>query len=178
MSKTTNFVFKSLHIVAWIIFVGLCVEAGGLLVNFAFSLYRPEWIPNLYQKLALTELYEGNKLAFFAVYNFILAIAILKALLFLQVVRLMHKMDLSTPFSTFVASQILKISYYTLSIGLISYIGRQLAGNLMTGGFATDNLNQFWAGSQAFILMGAVIYMIATIFKKGVAIQQENELTV
>ena len=44
--------------------------------------------------------------------------------------------------------------------------------------FAIDNLNQFWADSQAFILMAAVIYIIATIFKKGVEIQNENDLTV
>ena len=29
-----------------------------------------------------------------------------------------------------------------------------------------------------FILMGAVIYIIATIFKKGVDIQNENDLTI
>jgi hypothetical protein len=34
MSSKNNFVFKSLHVVAWIIFVGLCIEAGGLVTNF------------------------------------------------------------------------------------------------------------------------------------------------
>jgi uncharacterized membrane protein YedE/YeeE len=48
----------------------------------------------------------------------------------------------------------------------------------MHHGFVTDSLNKFWADSQAFILMGAVIYIIAIIFKKGVAIQNENDLTV
>ncbi|HPR84459.1 MAG TPA: DUF2975 domain-containing protein, partial [Prolixibacteraceae bacterium] len=71
-----------------------------------------------------------------------------------------------------------QISYYTLSIGMLSYIARQLAEDLMCRGFVTNNLNQFWADSQAFILMGAVIYVIATIFKKGVDIQNENELTI
>ena len=81
-------------------------------------------------------------------------------------------------FNTFVARQISQMSYCTLSVGLLSYIARQLAKNLMHYGFVTDNLNQFWADSQAFILMGAVIYIIAVIFKKGVAIQNENELTI
>ena len=90
----------------------------------------------------------------------------------------MHKMDLSKPFNSFVARQISQISYYTLCIGLLSYIARQLVKNLMHHGFVPDNLNQFWADSQAFILMGAVIYIIATIFKKGVDIQNENDLTV
>ncbi len=178
MSKTNNFVFWGLYVVAWLIFVGLSVEAGGLLVNFFFSLYKPEFVQNLYQKLDLTEMYKNSSLAFFGIYSFILIISILKACMFYIVIRLMHKMDLSKPFSTFVARQISHISYCTLSIGLLSYIARQSAKNLMHYGFVTDNLNQFWEDSQAFVLMGAVIYIIATFFKKGVEIQTENELTV
>ncbi len=178
MSKTTNFVFWALYIVSWLIFVGLSIEAGGLLVNFFFSLYKPEIIPNLYQKLDLIQMYRDSKMAFFGIYSFILIIAILKAYLFYAVIRLMHKMDLKKPFSTFVAKQISQISYYTLSIGLLSYIGRQLVKNLMHHGFVPENVSTFWTDSQAFILMGAVIYIIAIIFKKGVDIQNENDLTV
>jgi hypothetical protein len=87
-------------------------------------------------------------------------------------------MDLSKPFNSFVSTQISHLSYYTITIGLLSYIARQFVKNLMHHGFVPDNLNQFWADSQAFILMGAVIYIIATIFKKGVDIQNENDLTV
>ncbi|MGN7890030.1 DUF2975 domain-containing protein [Dyadobacter endophyticus] len=178
ISKTNNFVFWALYVVAWLIFVGLSIEAGGLIVNFFFSLYNPEFVQNLYQKLDLTEMYKDSRLVFFGVYGFILSISILKACLFYIVIRLMHTIDLSKPFNAFVARQISQISYYTLSIGLLSYIARQLAKNLMHHGFATGNLNQFWADSQAFILMGAVIYIIATIFKKGVDIQNEIDLTV
>ena len=178
MPKTNNFVFKGLRIVAWVIFVGLCIEAGGLIVNFIFSLYKPEFVQNLYQKLDLSEMYERSKWAFFSMYSFILVISILKAVLFYVVIVLVSKIDLSKPFNSFVSRQISLISYYTLSIGLLSYIARQSAKNLLHHGIVTDNLNQFWADSQAFILMAAVIYIIATIFKKGIDIQNENDLTV
>lgn len=178
MSKTNNFVFWGLYIVSWLIFVGLSIEAGGVIVNFFFSIYNPGFVQNLYQKLDLTDMYKDSKMAFFGVYSFILIISILKALLFYLVIRLMHKMDLSKPFSSFVSKQILQISYYTLSIGFLSYIARQLVRNLRHHGFVPDNMDQFWADSQAFILMGAVIYILATIFKKGVELQNENDLTV
>lgn len=178
MSKTNNFVFWGLYIVAWLIFVGLCIEAGGLLVNFFFSLYKPEFLQNLYQTLDLTEMYKDSKIAFFGIYSFILTISILKAFLFFIVIRLMHKMDISKPFSTYVSGQILQLSYYTLFIGTLSLLAQHFTKNLMHYGFVTANLNQFWTDSQAFILMGAVIYIIATIFKKGVDIQNENDLTV
>ncbi len=178
MSTPNNLVFKTLHIIAWIIFVGLCIDAGGLIVNFFFSLFKPELVPNLYQSLDLTLVYRESKLVFFGVYGFILSISILKAYLFYIVIRLMHKIDLSKPFNAFVSKQILKISYYTLSIGLFSAIARQVIISLSAHDFILIGLDQFWVDSQAFILMGAVIYIIATIFKKGVAIQIENELTV
>ena len=178
MSKGNNFIFIGLHIVAWIIFVGLCIEAGGLLVNFVFSIYKPEFVQNLYQKLDLSEIYNRSQKAFFETYSFILIVALLKSYLFYIVVMLMHKIDLSKPFNSFVSEQITKISYCTFSIGILSYMGRQTAKNLQHHGYATDNLNQFWGDSQAFILMAAVIYVIAIIFKKGVEIQNENDLTV
>jgi hypothetical protein len=178
MSKRNNFVFKSLSIVAWVIFVGLCIEAGGLIVNFIFSLYKPEFIHNLYQKLDLSEMYTRSKWAFFGMYGFILVIALLKSYLFYVVIRLISKLNLSKPFNNFVSKQITQISYITLSIGLLSYIAGQAAKILLNRGFEIDKLNQFWPDSQAFILMAAVIYVIAAIFSKGLEIQNENDLTV
>lgn len=178
MSKTNNFVFKGLQIVAWVIFVGLSIEAGGLIVNFVFSIYKPEFVQNLYQKLDLSVMYERSKWAFYSMYSFSIIISILKAVLFYVVIKLLSKLDLSKPFNSFVSNQISLISYYTLSIGLFSLIARQIAKNLLHRGYEINVLNQFWADSQAFILMAAIIYVIATIFKKGLEIQNENDLTV
>jgi hypothetical protein len=178
MSKRNNFVFKALHVIAWVIFVGLCIEAGALIVNFIYSLFKPEIVHNLYQKLDLSQMYNLNKWVFFGVYGFILAIAILKAHLFYIVILLISKLNLLKPFNNVVADRIKKISYYTLSIGLISYMAQQITKNLPHYGFEIDALNQFWADSQAWILMAAVIYVIATIFIRGIEIQNENDLTV
>jgi hypothetical protein len=178
MSKRNNFVFKALHIVAWLIFVGLCIEAGGLIVNFVYSVFKPEIVGNLYQKLDLSSLYQQSKWAYFGMYGFVIFISVLKAMLFYIVIELLYKLDLSKPFSSFVAKKITQISYYTFSIGILSLIARQTAKNLSHHGFEIDKLSQFWVDSQAFILMAAVIYVIATIFKKGVDIQNENDLTV
>ena len=178
MTKTNNFVFKALYIISWLIFVGLSIEAGGLLVNFFFHLYRPDFVPNLYQKLDLREMLTQSRSSFFGIYSLILSVALLKSVLFYSVIRLMHTMNLSKPFDLFVSSQILRISYFTLSVGFLSYIARQFARNLQQHGLITDGLHQFWEDSQAFVLMGAVIYIIAAIFKRGVDIQSENDLTV
>ena len=64
MSKRNNIVFKALHIVTWVIFVGLCIEAGGLIVNFIYSLFKPEIVHQLYQKLDLSQIYNLSKWAY------------------------------------------------------------------------------------------------------------------
>ena len=98
--------------------------------------------------------------------------------MFYGVVILVTKIVMGKPFSSFVSKQILTISYYAFSIGILSYVARQFSKNLESRGFSTSNLNQFWEDSQAFILMAAVFYVIAVIFKKGVELQNENDLTV
>ena len=130
MEKRSDFVFKALHIIAWVIFVGLCIEAGALIVNFIYSIFKPEIIHNLYQKLDLSQMYNLNKWVFFSMYSFILFISILKACLFYVVIRLLLKLDLTKPFNSYAADQIKILSYYSLSIGLISYIASQTAKSI------------------------------------------------
>lgn len=178
MSERSNFIFKALRIVAWVIFVGLSVEAGGLIVNFIFSIYKPEFVPNLYQKLDLSNLHNNNEWGFYSVYSFILIISILKAYLFYLVIELISKFDLEKPFNYYIANQVTKISYFTFSIGIVSYIGRQTANDLAHDGFAVNSLGEFWADSQAFILMAGIVYVIATIISRGVEIQNEHDLTI
>ena len=178
MSKTNNFIFVVLHIVAWLIFVGLCIEAGALIVNFVYSIFKPEIIAYLYEKLDLSDMYARSKWAYFGMYSFVMVISVLKAVMFYIVIRLLIKLDLSKPFSSFVSEQISLISYFTFSIGILSFIARQTAKNLLHRGYEIDQLDRFWVDSQAFILMAAVIYVIATIFKKGIELQNEQDLTV
>lgn len=178
MSERSNIIFRCLQVVAWIIFIGLCIEAGGLLVNFFFSLFNPELIPKLYQKLDLSQLYQQSRWSFFGMYGFILFIAFLKAFLFYVVIRLLSQLDLSRPFNSIAAEEITRLSYFTLSIGLIGYVASQIALGLQKSGMNVEALNPFWNDSVAFILMSAVIYIIAVIFTRGVDIQNENELTV
>lgn len=173
-----DLVFKGLHILAWLIFVGLCIETGGLVVNFVFSIFNPRMIQHLYQKLDLIDLFNRNQWAFLGVFSFVLFVSFLKAYLFYMIVMLMYRVDLAKPFNNYVSEKITQVSYCTLAIGIISYVARQTVNSLQHYGYELSNLDQFWVDSQAFILMAAVMYVFATIFRKGVELQTENDLTV
>lgn len=178
MSKSKNYIFIGLKIIAWFIFVGLCIEAGALIVNFVISLYKPEIVKNLYEKLDLSMVYNESKWVYYGIYSFIISMSVFKALLFYYVIKLTMVLNLSNPFIQGVADQIRGISQLTLSIGIISYVGRQVLKNNERYGLDMATIEKFWADSEAFILMSAIIYVIATIFARGVELQNENELTV
>ena len=177
MGKKNIFMFKVLT-VAWIIFVGLCIEAGGLLVNFIYSLFKPEVVKYLYNKLDLSEMYNRSKEVYIVMYVFILVIAILKSILFYNVIQLTSKLDLAKPFSGFVSKKISSISYITFVIGFVSIVARQTAKNLSQKGYDIDMLNAFWVDSQAYIFMAGVIFIIAKIFNRGIELQTENDSTI
>jgi hypothetical protein len=178
MSKTNKFLFGFVTVIAWIIFVGLCIEAGALIINFIFSIVNPAMVKNLYEKMDLSGIYDRNQSVFYTTYGFVLVIAILKAILFYILIRLLWKIDMNKPFNSYVSRQITLMSYYTFDIGLLSYIARQVVENLDVRGYDMTALSKFWVDSSAFITMAAVIYVIAMIFAKGVELQNENELTI
>jgi hypothetical protein len=178
MSKSKMFIFIVLHIIAWIIFVGLSIEAGGLIVNFFFNIFKPEMVSRLYLKLDMSQMYARSTAAFYSMYSFMIILAVLKALLFYKLVELKWKLDLNNPFTTSVSKHVTNLSYFTFAIGIIGYIARQTAEQLMHRGYKVQELYQFWPDSEAFILMAAVIFTIATIFSRGVELQTENDLTV
>jgi len=178
MKRKDNFIFIGLHVVAWLIFVGLCIEAGALIVNFGISLYNPIAIHNLYEKLDLMDMYKRSQWAFYCMYSFLLIISCLKAYLFYVVIELLMKLKLEKPFEQYVSNKINLISYLTFSIGILSHIARQTANGLVHKGFDINRLNDFWTDSQAYIIMAAVIYIIAKIISKGIELQNENDLTV
>ncbi|MCS4224519.1 DUF2975 domain-containing protein [Sphingobacterium sp. BIGb0165] len=178
MKGMDNIVFKGLYIIVWIIFIGLSIEAGAIIVNFIFSIFKPEFVGRLYQKLDLSEMYNQSRMSFYTIYFFIIALAVLKAHLFYLLIEMMHKLDLNKPFSNLVSKQITRISYFTFSIGLLSCIAQETIGRIIRKGYEIGHLTQFWTDSQAFILMAAVIYVISVIFRRGIELQNENDLTV
>jgi hypothetical protein len=128
--------------------------------------------------LDLSDVYNRSQFAYFSVYSLIIAVAVLKAYLFYIIIKLVSKINLEKPFTNTVAKQISQISYYTFSIGLISYIAKETTKNLEQHDFVTSTLNNFWVDSEAFILMAAIVYVIAIIFYKGIELQQEKDLTI
>lgn len=178
MSTKIKCLWSVLNVVSWIIFLGFCIQTGALLFNYIFSLYKPIATHNLHLGLNLSEIYGHSKFLYTSLFSLAIALSAIKAYLFFLVIKLFMKMNLVKPFSDEVSKYISKIGYYALSIGLLGYIAHQYSKGLIRKGYYVDVIDTYWNDSDAFLVMSAILFVIAMIFRKGIELQNENELTV
>lgn len=175
MNSKTNQLLSLMKIVSWIVFIGLCIQTGAIIVTTVISLFiNPEAAQDLYLGLDLSELHANHRMQYLYVISFIIGLSGLKAYLFYLVIRVFGKLNLSHPFSTQVVALITKISHVALGTGIVALIAAQYCRRLLHKGIAVE---QDWGGSE-FLFLAGIIFILALVFKRGTEIQTENELTV
>lgn len=181
MKLQTSFALKALYIITWIIFVGVSIEAGGFIVYLIFSLAKPEVVPHLWKEADLSGLLQFDRGQFVVQMSIIIIVAIARATLFYMLIKLLHdkKFDAKQPFNIHVVSFIQLSSYLTFVIGFFSGYGKQRTAWMIENGVKMPDLEQMrLGGADVWVFMGVVLLIIAQIFKRGIEIQTENELTV
>lgn len=178
MTNRTDFIIKALHVVSWIIFIGFCIQTGTLVFNYIFSLINPAATHNLYLGLNLSELYRDNKTTYTLLFSCIAFLSAMKAYLFYLIIMLLSRLDLLKPFSLSTAELISKVSYQILNIGVVGLITHQFAKRLAQKGINVQSAEIFWNDSDTYLLLAAVAFVFAQIFRKGIELQNENDLTV
>ena len=179
---TTKQILKVLHILSWIIFIGLCINAGGILFNAFFALVlNPIAAEKLWQEVDLSSLFDYDKGYFITVTLLMSIVAIMKAILFYLIVKILHdkKLNLTQPFNNEMKRFIFNMSYLALGIGLFSYWGVNYTKWVVAKGVTMPDVQSLrFGGADVWLFMGIVLFVIAQIFKRGVEIQSENELTI
>jgi hypothetical protein len=178
MSKKNDAILKVLYVVSWIAFIGLCIEAGALIFNFLFTLFKPIASQDIYMGLDLSEMYANQFPHFVGVMSFVVVLAVLKAYLFYLVVMIFQKLNLVKPFDVEIAKLIEKISYEAVSIAIVSVIAHQYTNRLIHSGYEVSHVEKYWNDTAAFLMMAAILFVISHVFKKGIELQNENDLTV
>jgi len=182
MSIKTDYILKALQVLSWIIFVGLCIEAGGFTTNTVATLMLgSEGAAKFWKQVDLTALYSYNQSHYIMLASIMIIATVLKALMFYFIVKIFHdkKFDLSKPFNEVMRRFVLMIAYLALGIGLFSFWGEKFVGQLVTQGVKLPDIMQLrLGGADVWLCMGVTLLVIAFIFKKGIEIQNENDLTV
>jgi hypothetical protein len=170
-----------LLVIAWIIFVGLSIDAGAFIVNAIFTIANPSVIKHLWQQADLSQLFAYDRGHYF-VMNLIIGIVLCaKAWLFYQVISTLHNkdLDLAQPFSIKIRRLIVLLSYAALLIGLFSSYGVNYSNWLAGKGIRMPGIDAMRiGGADVWLLMAVILFIIAQMFKKGIEIQTENDLTI
>ena len=153
------------------------VLCGSQLTTLIASFINPDWAKRTYEvDLNLFSIREHS--IWFYVFAICLtaAVSALKAIIWFVVFDLLLKLKLQTPFSPAVEKKLERIAYLLLGVWIVSSIfwktyiyylfnatGIQLPPN-NTG--------------DEYLFLAGIIYIISQVFKRGIEIQEENELTV
>ena len=179
MKKKTHELLIVMKVLTWLVFLGLCIKTGALIISFFVSEFiNPLASKNLYLGFDLSNLKQFSNGHYSAMVLLIIVLSALKALMFYHVIKFFLRLNLMNPFSPDVAFLIKKISYVAFAIGTLSMIAIQYSRWLSKNGVLFTGLMEFIDSGAAFLFFSGIIFIISLVFKKGIEIQTENELTV
>lgn len=174
-STTTKIIVSIMNVLFWIIFIGLCIESGAIIVNYFYSVFiNPEATYNLYNKLDLSLLYKKDILRYHIIMSSYVILSFLKAFIAYRVVKLFTFLKFDKPFNSKSTKYIFDISYFTLTAGIFSAVAKSQAT------FASHKIQNVpieW-NTEEMLFFAGLIYIIAVIMQRGTEIQDENDLTV
>jgi hypothetical protein len=182
MNAKSNLTKYILIIVSWVIFVGLCIDAGGFLTNTIYTLFfNPELARKFWSHLDLSALHQFS-VSHFAILTCIMSIAaIMKSILFYLITRMFYekKLDILKPFSE-KSKQFIQIAgYISLGIGLVSSWGADMVEKMLNEGVSIPTIQNLKIdGANVWLFVGVILLVIAHVFTRGIELQNENDLTI
>lgn len=175
----TQLILTIMNVLFWIVFIGLCIQTGTILFSFIIGLMGNQVVTDkLYLELNLTELYKLGLFHYLNIGLILIITSVLKTYIANLVVKISTKFNLQQPFNGIAYRLISQISYLTLIIGILQVCAQSYYKGLLKQGLTVPDLSgQFGDGSE-FLFLAGIIFIIAQVFKRGLEIQSENELTI
>ena len=157
--------------------VGYSILWGGQLVTLIASFINPEWAKHTYEVDMNLFSIRAHSTGFYANAMILtIAVSVLKATIWFVVFDLLSKLKLQNPFSMEVEKKLERIAYLLLGVWIVSSIFWKIYIHYLTEAtgiqLPTNN------NGDEYLFMAGIIYIISQVFKRGIEIQEENNLTV
>ena len=170
----TEQILTVMHILAWVAFIGFMIEAGAIVLSYGVSCVNAEAAKNLYRGLNLYNLKQFNFWHYTLSVSFMVALSGMKAFVSFLAIKTLSNVNLMNPFKIEVARILERISYVLLGTWFIAMLSNAHTGWLLK---ITGELQGDWAAGE-FIFTAGLVFIISQVFKRGVEIQSENDLTI
>lgn len=89
-------------------------------------------------------------------------------------INVLSKVNFQNPFNEYISNLISKLGSTALTLGILNIVFSSVISLLYHNRFVLD----FSFQNFNFLIMAAILYIVSFIFKKGVALQSENDLTI
>ncbi len=150
---------------------------GSQLTTLVASFINPDWAKRTYEvDLNLFSIREHSTAFYIYAMCLTIAVSVLKAVIWFIVFDLLSKLKLQTPFSMEVEKKLERIAYLLLGVWIVSSIFWKIYIYYLS----KDTGIQLPANNSGdeYLFMAGMIYIISQVFKRGIEIQEENQLTV
>ncbi len=174
MKIRTEQLLAVMNVLAWVTFIGLMIKAGAILISYGVSIANPEAAKNLYRGMDLYKLRQFSFWHYTSMVSFEVALAALEAYIAYLVIKVLSKIKLTNPFTIGISNMLEKLSYFILGTWVTVMLYNAHTKWLLK---RIDGLQENLISGE-FIFLAGVVFVIAQIFKRGVEIQSENELTI
>lgn len=169
----TKQLLQVMHIITWIVCIGLCIKIGAIVISYFISIGNPEAAKNLYLGLDLSEYYNRSFKQYTFIVSYKVGLYATEAYIAFLVTKLLSGLNLEKPFNINVQNLMQQISYSIFNLWIlttlhnthIKYLGKKYR-------FTIDLF------SSDFIFLAGIIFIFAQIIKRGIQMQSENELTI
>lgn len=179
MKLNSNSVLKILKVGTWIGFIGLCIKASSLLTSYLVSLFiNSTASTNLYMGLDLSQLKEQSNTDYSILISCILLLFVLQAFLFFVLLQIFKYINIVSPFHDKIRKLFLNISGLSFAIGLVGKLTVEFSSRFISLGMSFPHLLEHIAIGDSFMFFGGFIFFISVLFKKGMELQTENDLTI
>ncbi|HEY0058656.1 MAG TPA: DUF2975 domain-containing protein [Flavisolibacter sp.] len=174
MRTTTDKILAIMNVLTWVAFIGIMIKAGAILISYIVSVGNPEGAKDLYMGLDMYSLRQFDFWQYTQSVSFMVALLILQAYIAHMVIKVLSRIKMMNPFKIEVSKMLERISHFILGTWVVAILY-----NAHTKWLAKriDGLQENLVSTE-FIFLAGVVFVISQVFKKGVEIQSENELTV
>ena len=177
MKTRTKNILVILRILAFMGAIKYSIDCGAQLTHFVASFISTDWAKRTYEvNLDIFNIREKSVSFYSYAMCLTIAVSALKATIWYVVFALLTKLKLQTPFSMEVEKKLESIAFLSLGVWIVGSIFWKTYIYYLsqaTGIQLPANSN----GDEYFFMAG-IVYIISQIFKRGIEIEEENQLTV
>jgi hypothetical protein len=162
-----------MYIIAWITFIGLSIKAVGIIISYFISLGNEGAAKDLYDGMNLLAYKQHSITQYTIIVGYRLLQFSIQAYIAFLVIKLLNGLNIQRPFNANALKSMQKISFYLLLLWVLIVLHNFHIGILQTNtGISAELI------SSEFVYIAGIVYVFSLLFKRGLEIQSENDLTI